>query len=421
MQSIKLKHLSDGVVLLIANVIVNATNYGLNLALARWLGPDGFSEANIIASMVMIFSFAGMGIQLTIAKLTAESSLKMRKELAKVVGKYSMLITILLLISTPIIAGYLQFSSSLSLYLIFAGLPLYILMSASRGYYQGKTEFKTLAYTYLIEVMMRLTITIGLLLILTSYKDSTAIVSLGFFLSFVMTYFMFKPRNLQINKTKVSLESTYKFLLFMSAYELSQILINYSDILLVKHYFDPTPAGQYASVALLGRAVFFATWIIVTMLFPKVIKAKKEGKAHNYLFWNSMAAVAAICLSIIVFIYYFDSFIISVAFGQAYNEIAGLLLPYAIFTSLFCAANVIVYYAISLDRYLPVFISIFIGIMQIIFINIYHASMAQIVYVQTVLMSAFLILMIIYQVCTTQLQWRPKKVTLLTQKLKSGF
>ena len=55
-------------------------------------------------------------------------------------------------------------------------------------------------------------------------------------------------------------------------------IINNSDILLVKHYFDPYNAGLYASLALIGRVVYFTAWMFVMLLLPKVIELKKEGK-----------------------------------------------------------------------------------------------------------------------------------------------
>ena len=51
-----------------------------------------------------------------------------------------------------------------------------------------------------------------------------------------------------------------------ACYELTQIIINNSDILLVKHYFDMLDAGLYASLALIGRVVYFVAWMFVMLL-----------------------------------------------------------------------------------------------------------------------------------------------------------
>ena len=74
------------------------------------------------------------------------------------------------------------------------------------------------------------------------------------------------------------------FFMLTAFYELTQILINNSDIILVKHYFDNEQAGLYASLALIGRVVYFVAWMFVMLLLPKVIQLKKEGKNKKKIF-----------------------------------------------------------------------------------------------------------------------------------------
>jgi len=188
-----------------------------------------------------------------------------------------------------------------------------------------------------------------------------------------------------------------RFFAVIGVYELSQILINNSDVILVKHFFNNADAGLYSSLALLGRAVFFATWIVVTMLFPKVIEKEKTGQPHQHLFWNALAIVGFIGLSIVGACYLLDDFIINIAFGESYQSIAHLLWMYALSTSLFAAANVVVYYNMSLENYTPVWISVAAGIIQIITISLFHESLTMIIQVQMILMSSLLGIMLIYQ------------------------
>ena len=68
----KYKHIGDAGFLLIANLVVNIGNYGLNIILGRWLGPEGFADANLLATLVMLLSFIAMGLQLVIAKYSAQ-------------------------------------------------------------------------------------------------------------------------------------------------------------------------------------------------------------------------------------------------------------------------------------------------------------------------------------------------------------
>ena len=414
---------SNGAVVFLfaSTLIVNIGNYGLNVALARWLGPVGFSEANIIAIIAMLFSFVGMGLQLMTTRFVSEynaednstESLFFLKFVKSASIKIGLIVTVVLLIISTVIASYLNFESSVPLMIIFIGIVPYFLMSIHRGYHQGVQDFKKLAFTYMVEMIVRLVLTISLLIFFIDYNISSEIVALGFLASFVITF-------LQSNvKSEIKLALTpevklriLKVIALISFYELSQILINNSDVILVKHYFDNENSGLYASIALIGRAVFFATWIVVTILFPKVIDKEKRGEPHQHLFFNSLVIVLIIDIVFVAICYLLDDFIIGVAFGEAYLSVSSLLWQYTLSTSLFALANVFVYYFMSLQKYLPVYISIVAGILQIIFISLFNeGSLESVIRIQLLFMSLLLVSMIIYY--KIQQSSRPVKVELL--------
>lgn len=406
--------------LLVANLIVNLGNYGLNIVLGRWLGPEGFAEANILATFVMILSFVAMGVQLVVAKYSAE--LNVQKEdsqldvllysAKRIVTRSSVILTIALLCCAPLLKNYLNFTAAMPLIIIALGLPSYFLMSTSRGYYQGLSQFKKLAQTYLTEMIVRVIVTLGLIALLSAHNMKSEAVALGFLFSFIATHAMSHLKtNTKTQLPLASLVPMIKFFGIMSVYELSQILINNSDVILVKHHFESLDAGLYASLALLGRAVFFATWIIVTILFPTVIEKEKKGEPHQHLFWNALKIVAGIGTVIVGTCYFLNDFIINTAFGNEYTEIAHLLWMYALSTTLFACANIFVYYNMSLEKYAPVWISVIAGVLQILCINLFHQSLEMVIQVQLILMSVLLGVMMIYQ--KTRNTYQKKKTPIL--------
>jgi len=414
---------SNGAVVFLfaSTLIVNIGNYGLNVALARWLGPVGFSEANIIAIIAMLFSFVGMGLQLMTTRFVSEynaednstESLSFLKFVKSASIKIGLIVTVVLLIISTVIASYLNFESSVPLMIIFIGIVPYFLMSIHRGYHQGVQDFKKLAFTYMVEMIVRLVLTISLLIFFIDYNISSEIVALGFLASFVITFLQSNVKSeIKLALTPEVKSRILKVIALISFYELSQILINNSDVILVKHYFDNENSGLYASIALIGRAVFFATWIVVTILFPKVIDKEKRGEPHQHLFFNSLVIVLIIDIVFVAICYLLDDFIIGVAFGEAYLSVSSLLWQYTLSTSLFALANVFVYYFMSLQKYLPVYISIVAGILQIIFISLFNeGSLESVIRIQLLFMSLLLVSMIIYY--KIQQSSRPVKVELL--------
>ena len=392
-----LQQIGDGGILFISTLIVNAANYGINLFLGRFLGPSAFAEANLLATLVLVISFVAVGLQLATTKFVAGYQAKndtsavqavlslLSKNTMKGIG----VLTIALILATPAIASFLNFESNAPLYILFIGIPLYFQMSIHRGYYQGMVNFRKLAYTYLIEMLGRLLPTIGLLFlaIKLNWTITSEVVAFGFFISFLLSYLFSKIQVEAGDLKKIDTTPILRFLGIVGIYELSQILINNSDVILVKHFFSAEEAGLYASLALIGRVVYFATWTLVTLLFPKVIEKEAKGEPHQHLFYGALSIVGGIGLVITAFCFFGGQTIVGVLFGKAYLSIAPLLWKYAMATTLFACANVFAYYHMSLNKYIPVGLSLVAGVAQIIGISMFHLDLLQVLHVQVYLMS----------------------------------
>jgi len=173
-------------------------------------------------------------------------------------------------------------------------------------------------------------------------------------------------------------------------YEFSQILINNSDVLLVMHFFSAEDAGMYAALALLGRAVFFLTWSIANVMFPKVVEKSQKGEAHLPLLVKAMLNVAVLVLIILSFSSLIPEQIIGLTFGSDYLVIAKYLWLYVLNTGIFALANLIVYYGLSLNKLFPVGLSLLAGLAQVIGIVLFHAELVQVLVVQFVIMTLLL-------------------------------
>ena len=401
----KLK-IGDASFLFASTVLVNAGNYLINLILGRVLGPEKFSEASVIATAVLMLSFFAVGIQLCTAKFTAEYYAENNQDQIKVFNQWfnrrvlfiSIAIGILIIVSSGGIQKFLQFNSPWPIVIIGAGIPFYFNLSVKRGYVQGSDQFKKMAFTYLFEMILRFIFTFGLLFYVLSKFDylTSEAVSVGFFCSFLAAVWLKLPVNKSTAEFK-QVDQVKNFIFIIIIYEFSQILINNSDVILTKHFFSELDAGLYAAIALIGRVVFFGTWTIVTILFPKVIQKEKLGEPHLQLFWICFSIVLTFGIGIILACYIMPTFIIGLLFGEAYLSVAHLLWKYAIATTLFACANVFAYYYMSLNKYFPVALSVLAGIAQVVLIYIFHESIEEIIIIQIYLMCALLLIMVMYQ------------------------
>jgi O-antigen/teichoic acid export membrane protein len=391
----------DGTILFISNLVVNAGNYGINLLLGRWLGPSEFSEVSLLVTLLLMLSFWALAFQLTaakyIAEFTAENNQLQLSAFLTWLQKLAIFIgvglAVLLVGLSYFWKDFFQMQSSLIFVIFGIGMPIYLLMSVNRGVLQGQTNYKKLAITYQAEMWSRLIISI----LLVKMGFGVIGVAWGLTISIFATWLVSGSSIEKIKNISFDNQKIIKFFLVVLVYECSQILINNSDTVLVKHYFSPQDAGLYAAMALIGRIVYFGTWTVVTLLFPIVVKLEKEGKDHTKYFFGGLIVVGFIALVIIVACYLMPEFMVTVLFGAKYLSISPLLWFYALATALFALVNVFVYYNMSLDRLMPVWITIAGGVLQILLIVSYHQSFRQVIEIQVYLMSALLFIMIIYQ------------------------
>ena len=246
----------------------------------------------------------------------------------------------------------------------------------------------------------RLFVTLGLILIFGT--KSSVLIAIGIIISFVFGMFPFRYKSFNLQKrikiSELNKNQVKYFFLLTAFYELTQIIINNTDILLVKHYFDPYNAGLYASLALIGRVVYFTAWMFVMLLLPKVIELKKEGKKTHLILFKYIGYISFLSCIITTSCALFPETIVQLLFGESYLEISSLLWKYSLATSLFAVSNIFAYYFLSLDQYIPVIISGIFGLLQLILIILFHETLAQVVQMQIIAMFALLGIQVLFYI-----------------------
>ncbi len=394
------KLLTGTALVLISTLLVNIGNYGLNMFLARFLGPSMFAEATALSTLVLCFSFIALGIQITAAKYLSEISdqdtrTAMVQNLKYFVNQASWVLAAVIGFASWFIADFLQFESNLPFVVLALGIPSYFCLSIHRGAAQASQSFKSLSVSYVVEMIVRILISVGLILTIPQEEFFMIMLSTGFSVSLIIAAILSRPAKSKILLLPRILPT--KMMLFFESimvYEFAQILINYSDLLLVKHHFSADVAGLYSSLSIIGKVVYFATWSIVLVMIPKVIEKEKKGEDHRALFNISLLIVAFSGLGIVLTCFFFGNSIIGLIMGTQYLAAAPLLWKYALSTCLFSLANIFCYYYMSLDKFSPMYIALGFGLAQITLLQFFHASIAQVIYIQIGLMSAFLMCMI---------------------------
>lgn len=407
---LKTKKISPEQLFMLSVLAVNGGNYLYNLILGRVLGPAQFADAAVLITFLLVLSFVAMTFQLVTAKFSVVFENDTFKNFISKIYKNATIVGLGLGALIIVFANQLQAlfnTSSSSMFTIFGiGVPLYFLMSVNRGVYQGKKEFKSLSITYQAEMLSRLIITLALIFLFDI--QSSVVIAVGILISFGFGLVPFKFKNLNFKKT-IAIEASQakqvkSFFVITAFYELTQIIINNSDILLVKHYFDAYDAGLYASLALIGRIVYFVAWMFVMLLLPTVVQLKKEGQATAPILFKYVGYIAAIATAIVIGCALFPETAITILFGDSYLTMAPLLWKYALATGLFAISNIFAYYYLSLDRYIPVVISGVFGMLQMGLVIFFHDSLEQVVHMQIIAMVLLLVIQVIFFVFESKMR-----------------
>jgi O-antigen/teichoic acid export membrane protein len=387
--------LSTGFMLMFSTLVVNVGNYAFNLLAGRMLSPEAFGEVNFLVTCLLAVSFIATAFQLTAAKFADAQN-----QLTNLAWLLGFVICASVMVCSSSIVEAFHLSSETSLVLLATAVPFYFVMSVGRGKLQGDLRFGSFAATYQVEMWMRLIVGIGMVMLFNAAWG----VVIGLFVSigsgFIYTHLAQKT----VKTTEIHIKSVEGLGTFLGAtlvYELSQIVINNSDVLLVKHYFTAQEAGLYAALALIGRVVYFGTWSVVMVQFPKVIEQKKKGQPTHHLLIKSFAIVALIAALIVVGCLAFPEWIVGTLFGKNYLSISTYLWQYASVTALFACANVWVYYHLSLDRKTPIVLSLLAGILQFSLLYVKHGNFGEVIQGQGIAMLFLFVSLLVYHFSVT--------------------
>ncbi len=379
----------------ISSLLVSAGNYLFNVLMAKWLMPEVFSDVAFLVTLLLGVSFLAMTFQLTATKLigseVGRGSISSLANLSLVVGAIS---SLLFFLAAGYISRFFQFQDIWALRIYASVFVLYFLMSMNRGLWQGASKFGRLSLSYQIEMWARLALSVIAIKILD--LDPIRSVAVAIIVSVILGMIPIHPFMRIRASQQIVVKAFVGFFYSTLIYEMALVLINNTDIFLVKSYFSLEDSGRYASIALIGRMIYFFAWMLVMTFIPKVMQVKDDPRASRLLLNRILAIVGAFSAVACLGSYLMSDFLVELLFGEAYLPASELLWKYSIATSLFSCANIFTYYFLAKERYAPIYFTLITAGLQIVLISAYHPTLDVVVWEQVVLMLGLLIWQLLY-------------------------
>ncbi|HWR36464.1 MAG TPA: oligosaccharide flippase family protein [Clostridia bacterium] len=388
------KLLSGSVVMLTGSTFVSLLNFGYNVAVARMLGPASFSHAAVAVTLLMLVSSITLSFQMVCAKFVARNGepgakafvYRTLRRRAWIVG---LVLGSAIALSGGLLSGYLRLPSRHIITLLAFGMAFYIPLGVKRGAMQGTCQFTKLAGNFALEAVTKFSLAV--LLVLLGYGVLGAVAAIA--LSVALAYFVPSVGPALEGPAKAGIPASFREGMQAITFFVGQVIINNIDIVMVKHFFPPQEAGVYAAIALVGRVLYFASWSIVSAMFPISAGAKTES-SHTVLI-IPLLFITVISLGFILVLGFFPEFILRVLFGARFEPVGqgmnSLLSLYAASTAGYALSVVLIAYEMSRRIANSAWLQLVFSGLVMAGITFFHGSLREVVVVQQVLMVVLLI------------------------------
>ncbi len=381
-------------VLVIGNLIANFFNFLFNLFMSRSITV---SEYGIFASIMSIIAFPvliGSAINPVVVRFAGDYFAK--KDFASLRGLYiqikklllviGVIVFLLFLIFIPTIGNFFHITDQRILFITDIIIFTALINVVNLAFLQAKLAFGFQVIVSLCNAILKLCI--GIILIFLGYSVLGATYAIlfagltGYIVSFIPLKFVFDK--------KIALPSIPKKELFLYGFPSSIALLGLtsfisSDIILVKHFFDPHQAGLYAGLSLIGRVIFFVSAPIATVMFPIIVQ--KHSKNENYTNTFKLSLLLVIFPSLILTAFYSifpHQAIMFFLKREDYLAISPYIVPFSIFITFYGILAILSNFYLSINK-TKIFIPIIIGaIAQIVFIYFIHQNFFQIIIISLV-------------------------------------
>jgi len=406
-----LKHelITGGIYIFIGSTIANVFNLFFNLFMGSNLTVEGFG---ILASTVSLMGLIAIPAGSIIPTIVSFAGSHFAKEDYGSVKALSLrIIKPLLSVSLIILLCFIVFASSIGDFFKIYDQSIILIVGVTsalayigviiNGLLQARLSFKFISFSNIISTMSKLAI--GIILVFLGFNAKGAIWAIfisGIIPSIIgFIYLKFVWVSKVNNKSRINFKKILSYGIPSSLATLGMMALISTDILLVKHYFDPLQAGIYAGLSLVGKIIFFLTAPVGGVMFPLIVKKQAKNESYNNIF--KMAVAIVFIPSVFISAFYFLYPDLSINFiikNEMYRSESGLLGLFGVFITTYSLITLFVYYFLSIKKtnvYIPV---LFAAISQLLLITFYHSSLLTVITISLLVELALLAVLVIYYI-----------------------
>ncbi len=381
--------------------IGNFLNFLYNLIIGRLLGPEKYGDLGAIISTISI-----LGIVLSIFGLFTVkqvSSYWGKKEKGKIIFFlafftpklfiFSATVSFLLLIFTPNLSNFLHIESSIPFIIIAVSSILSGPAILTKSLLQGILSFFYVSINGVIEMFAKLIISTILVLFNFGVNGALLGYTVAGIISYLMSLIELKIIFKGVKPEKIHIPRTGSFFVTLFPVVLTTLIITFFlnvDIILVRHFFSASTAGEYVALSNIGKISYYLVGTIISVMFPVISSRVSSGASYILPLLGTL--IASLGLSIVaIFTFFFSpKLILGILYGEKFFGVIPYLGIFSFFIAIFSLNSALTHFLLSISYYKSLYVLFVISLFQGILISFFHNSILNIIWVDIIVSLVYL-------------------------------
>lgn len=343
--------------IMISAIVSGVINYLFNPIAARLLQPAQYGEllamlaaVNLVAVPANTTSIVTTQFVTRYQALGDEYALeRFLARMYRYVAVISILLVMLYIGFVPLIVRFFHFSSNVPLLLLSISVITAFIYPVAQGTIQGRQQFIRLSAINVIGSVTRI-VGIGVAMVLGfRLTGIVGLLSVGSIVLLLIAYHWARTRRSeQTRLTGIpSLRELFRGGTYALLASIGLALLLNIDLFITKRYLSPDLAGQYGTISLLGKAIFYFGGSLALVLFPMVLTKHAKNESSKSIMAKALAAIGLITISAVVIFALFSPLIIRLLFGSRYLNFSSVLWLTGVVFGLYSVIHILVTYFLA--------------------------------------------------------------------------
>jgi O-antigen/teichoic acid export membrane protein len=376
----------QNLVLFVGGMFAGVGGFVYHLLAARLLGPAVYGEVASLVSAYLVGNGITYVITLVLARYAAtleaagnSSALHhLMVRTSKLMVVPSVVALALLGVLAPLGADFLHLKSWVPVLWMLLAMVMIWQVGVPRGMLQGMQRFAALSVNQSVEMIVRVSLLVILLLVGLGVTGAMVAVLAGAAVGYAAGMYTLRDI-LAAPGERVRLRTMAGFALTAAVGTLGILFLYNNDVILAKHYLNAHDAGIYGGLNKIETIIYFGTLSVSQVLYPRVVEAIAKDDHPARLLFLSAGIVLALGAVAVGLFAVAPKLIVSILYGDKFLVAARYMVPIGLIGLTLSLNNLLVYFFMAAhDRvFMPILLA---GVLlEGVLIFLFHQGLTQVV------------------------------------------